>query len=123
AGVADEVLPSPRRKAGPALEGEAARDPGSAISSDRRCLDGDGAGPAERIAERLLAGVSRRQKQGCRQRLAQRRLRLGAAPPPLMQERAAGVDAHGADVVRSEEHTSELQSPDHLVCRLLLEKK
>src|SRR5258708_10830387 len=28
---------------------------------------------------------------------------------------------HG--VVRSEEHTSELQSPDHLVCRLLLEKK
>src|SRR5258708_14490636 len=32
-----------------------------------------------------------------------------------------GVDAVGAD--RSEEHTSELQSPDHLVCRLLLEKK
>src|SRR5258708_1994224 len=29
----------------------------------------------------------------------------------------------GAVVVRSEEHTSELQSPDHLVCRLLLEKK
>src|SRR5258708_9477953 len=27
------------------------------------------------------------------------------------------------DVWRSEEHTSELQSPDHLVCRLLLEKK
>src|SRR5438552_18967081 len=26
-------------------------------------------------------------------------------------------------VPRSEEHTSELQSPDHLVCRLLLEKK
>src|SRR5438552_9610398 len=26
-------------------------------------------------------------------------------------------------IVRSEEHTSELQSPDHLVCRLLLEKK
>src|SRR5258708_25290151 len=28
-----------------------------------------------------------------------------------------------SDVQRSEEHTSELQSPDHLVCRLLLEKK
>src|SRR5258708_8004312 len=28
-----------------------------------------------------------------------------------------------ADRRRSEEHTSELQSPDHLVCRLLLEKK
>src|SRR5258708_29875320 len=36
----------------------------------------------------------------------------------------AGTDvlAH-ARQVRSEEHTSELQSPDHLVCRLLLEKK
>src|SRR5258708_31990576 len=32
----------------------------------------------------------------------------------LLQERDFG---------RSEEHTSELQSPDHLVCRLLLEKK
>src|SRR5258708_14395181 len=30
--------------------------------------------------------------------------------------------SHGF-VGRSEEHTSELQSPDHLVCRLLLEKK
>src|SRR5258708_23811425 len=28
-----------------------------------------------------------------------------------------------AELDRSEEHTSELQSPDHLVCRLLLEKK
>src|SRR5258708_27911544 len=28
-----------------------------------------------------------------------------------------------AEASRSEEHTSELQSPDHLVCRLLLEKK
>src|SRR5574344_2466302 len=25
------------------------------------------------------------------------------------------------EIIRSEEHTSELQSPDHLVCRLLLE--
>src|SRR5258708_38943631 len=42
------------------------------------------------------------------------------------------VSAHGGDLPdqcgsdradRSEEHTSELQSPDHLVCRLLLEKK
>src|SRR5256885_6671041 len=29
----------------------------------------------------------------------------------------------GADAIRSEEHTSELQSPCNLVCRLLLEKK
>src|SRR5207244_5080310 len=32
-------------------------------------------------------------------------------------------DATGFIRLRSEEHTSELQSPDHLVCRLLLEKK
>src|SRR5947199_5501556 len=42
--------------------------------------------------------------------------------------RSAGLDgprhrpAHGA-ALRSEEHTSELQSLRHLVCRLLLEKK
>src|SRR3990170_3048067 len=35
--------------------------------------------------------------------------------------RSAGVRLQS--VPRSEEHTSELQSPDHLVCRLLLEKK
>src|SRR5256885_2714645 len=33
------------------------------------------------------------------------------------------VDAIGTTLVRSEEHTSELQSPCNLVCRLLLEKK
>src|SRR5688500_19076013 len=49
---------------------------------------------------------------------------LGLAPPPtsvaLFQTRAGpGSQA----VVRSEEHTSELQSPCNLVCRLLLEKK
>src|SRR5258708_19462689 len=36
--------------------------------------------------------------------------------------RAVQQDAAG-DSCRSEEHTSELQSPDHLVCRLLLEQK
>src|SRR5207244_12790401 len=30
---------------------------------------------------------------------------------------------YSVSLTRSEEHTSELQSPDHLVCRLLLEKK
>src|SRR5947208_12121461 len=38
-----------------------------------------------------------------------------AFPEPAKEEVAAEQ--------RSEEHTSELQSPDHLVCRLLLEKK
>src|SRR5258708_23577625 len=36
---------------------------------------------------------------------------------------AATSAHHSAGTGRSEEHTSELQSPDHLVCRLLLEKK
>src|SRR5258708_17563315 len=36
---------------------------------------------------------------------------------------AAGWSAVLDLMKRSEEHTSELQSPDHLVCRLLLEKK
>src|SRR5258708_17230633 len=38
--------------------------------------------------------------------------------PPLMM--SGEIDIISG---RSEEHTSELQSPDHLVCRLLLEKK
>src|SRR5256885_14651320 len=39
-------------------------------------------------------------------------------------ERAVGGSRHHPrDRVRSEEHTSELQSPCNLVCRLLLEKK
>src|SRR5258708_9694832 len=53
---------------------------------------------------------------------------LGAAgyfPAQLQQFPIAQL--HPVDTVigssRSEEHTSELQSPDHLVCRLLLEKK
>src|SRR5258708_27022772 len=36
---------------------------------------------------------------------------------------ARWIRSLAANETRSEEHTSELQSPDHLVCRLLLEKK
>src|SRR5258708_18989247 len=36
---------------------------------------------------------------------------------------SASGEPGGPPGMRSEEHTSELQSPDHLVCRLLLEKK
>src|SRR5258708_15381454 len=67
-----------------------------------------------------------------------RRLRIG--PPNLPSPRPCETNerlrrGHGAGPdggldrarpgasSRSEEHTSELQSPDHLVCRLLLEKK
>src|SRR5258708_1943563 len=44
-----------------------------------------------------------------------------AAPPPTATTFSAPVSAPAeAERRRSEEHTSELQSPDHLVCRLLL---
>src|SRR5258708_15359005 len=46
----------------------------------------------------------------------------GGVPPSERARRR--VEGHrDGELVRSEEHTSELQSPDHLVCRLLLEKK
>src|SRR5439155_10425710 len=46
--------------------------------------------------------------------------RDGQAPREFVREIARGWRAAGG---RSEEHTSELQSRGHLVCRLLLEKK
>src|SRR2546429_1862883 len=48
-------------------------------------------------------------------------------PPDQFRGQAAAPNAHAGDGaanrLRSEEHTSELQSRLHLVCRLLLEKK
>src|SRR2546426_8341342 len=49
------------------------------------------------------------------------RSRLGDDPEPLLDVRDQLFGQRFA--VRSEEHTSELQSPCNLVCRLLLEKK
>src|SRR5258708_25560651 len=60
---------------------------------------------------RSAGGVDLLGAGGLHERVDVRGLRHGAGPPT----------ASGAR--RSEEHTSELQSPDHLVCRLLLEKK
>src|SRR5207244_12369879 len=42
---------------------------------------------------------------------------------PRLDRLVQHLDAGEAAPDRSEEHTSELQSPDHLVCRLLLEKE
>src|SRR5258708_21614569 len=63
-----------------------------------------------------------RQRKGFEQPQHLHVLPLAAFRQPRFETRQAGVRA-GAAVARSEEHTSELQSPDHLVCRLLLEKK
>src|SRR3712207_7063871 len=51
---------------------------------------------------------------------------LGAPDRPPAgtgKARAVGSPLHGRHRLRSEEHTSELQSRQYLVCRLLLEKK
>src|SRR5207244_10889463 len=56
------------------------------------------------------------------------RIRLWAAVDSVLirrisrSRRTVGTSSFTSPI-RSEEHTSELQSPDHLVCRLLLEKK
>src|SRR5207244_12312166 len=60
--------------------------------------------------------------------VAQGLTHLGDARRHDVQRQLAPIDDNlldrvGEARVRSEEHTSELQSPDHLVCRLLLEKK
>src|SRR5258708_16064627 len=47
----------------------------------------------------------------------------GPAKPPAEEFKLTIVTFNDRVRMRSEEHTSELQSPDHLVCRLLLEKK
>src|SRR5256885_6480017 len=52
---------------------------------------------------------------------AERRRVAGGDQLPRRHQHAAS--AGGGLVARSEEHTSELQSPCNLVCRLLLEKK
>src|SRR2546430_10362416 len=56
-----------------------------------------------------------------------RALSIRYAPrPPMIQAAGptrASTNSRGSTVMRSEEHTSELQSQSNLVCRLLLEKK
>src|SRR5207244_7665590 len=77
------------------------------------------------IGHGVAAGVQRGMEQSLAAMLMES---LQAFPIATM---LLGVGEQAIDLVaqigqfrlRSEEHTSELQSPDHLVCRLLLEKK
>src|SRR4051794_41448580 len=56
--------------------------------------------------------------------LTRLRLTINGATPLLLSSGKVEYSSGVAPlIVRSEEHTSELQSPVHLVCRLLLEKK
>src|SRR5258708_12276656 len=58
-----------------------------------------------------------------RERMARPEAALAIATGDAAAREWAWKGLEAADSGRSEEHTSELQSPDHLVCRLLLEKK
>src|SRR5437762_11328485 len=69
-------------------------------------------------------------KSGCRRCLFGGKATLvgGISRAPTGPARSKTPDMHGTSTrenreARSEEHTSELQSPMYLVCRLLLEKK
>src|SRR3989454_3752522 len=78
--------------------------------------------PAERIAGRL-----RDAEAEPRERAEQHDECEHAEKAPLLADRRENEVGIGvgqvAELLRSEEHTSELQSPCNLVCRLLLEKK
>src|SRR5947208_12346457 len=78
-------------------------DGGAVSSSPRPCR-------RSQLTWQTISGAVKRPQSG---------LRSGAkrAIRSRMASRVLGSKS------RSEEHTSELQSPDHLVCRLLLEKK
>src|SRR5258708_21560750 len=64
------------------------------------------------------------EREGIMEHTGMTRAQLIVAVVRRQIERGEIVRGSGTlEVLRSEEHTSELQSPDHLVCRLLLEKK
>src|SRR2546426_2879478 len=67
---------------------------------------------------------SRLFESAARQNVVNRDLRAPTHPKPAQLSGDSPTRLiHPVDLARSEEHTSELQSPCNLVCRLLLEKK
>src|SRR5258708_7988996 len=64
-----------------------------------------------------------RSRQTLRQAPRPLRVRRHPGRRKVPTKRPAALHHISKRTTRSEEHTSELQSPDHLVCRLLLEKK
>src|SRR3712207_8039663 len=64
-----------------------------------------------------------RSRGGGRARMARPRLRRHVLGRPVRPDGGGAATARKPVPVRSEEHTSELQSRQYLVCRLLLEKK
>src|SRR5947199_9441596 len=80
---------------------------------DHQCADRE----RDAVGNSAFLGVQLEQPGLARERMGQRPL------PELEQQQRQGTAEHRGIDQRSEEHTSELQSLRHLVCRLLLEKK
>src|SRR5207244_5417913 len=97
-----------------------------------------GIGPVRRLLQ-VIIRIGMRQARRQSSRCLQGEIELDGAPFEVVTPLRLGIKAERnhrqqisarrcicqiEDVLggRSEEHTSELQSPDHLVCRLLLEK-
>src|SRR5690348_17953370 len=80
------------------------------ISASRSCARSAGRSRARDPPSAHRATAAARRCEGCGRSRASAARRLKAS-------------CLGSSAARSEEHTSELQSPVHLVCRLLLEKK
>src|SRR5437762_9917983 len=84
---------------------------------------------ARQSPKKTRAGKAAKVKAPQKQVAADRKAAVGALPqwtPAEVEEafrRFHAVDPAPETELRSEEHTSELQSPMYLVCRLLLEKK
>src|SRR5690625_5517181 len=74
---------------------------------------------------RIHSGVLRKGQQvaWCRADGSIQRAKIAELLVTEGLERVPGDEAHPGDIVRSEEHTSELQSRGHIVFRLLLEEK
>src|SRR3712207_8847196 len=91
------------------------RPPRSTLFPYTTLFRSDGA----RLVDRVRRGTARAAGQPQGRRLHDRLL------PAVRPGRGAGVrdDRAAGPPARSEEHTSELQSRQYLVCRLLLEKK
>src|SRR3989449_10104629 len=91
---------------------------------DCRCARADLVRPRRRggAVAGLHLPLARLRVRGRRDR-ARRSERAPPPPPRRAGRRGSRASQAGAVASRSEEHTSELQSRLHLVCRLLLEKK
>src|SRR2546426_2705052 len=79
--------------------------------------------PRVRLGRRLPVSPRSDESEPDRGQAERRRERLDPGPPAGEVRDRRGLRGCQRFRLRSEEHTSELQSPCNLVCRLLLEKK